>query len=261
MKTVKNNLWGLSIPTQPLHSTHTSVSPSLGTDQVFYALHEDNVCKAVALMLLQNAVKFNLGEFLDVWQQSIPEGMGTRLEQLKVGLCFSLILHSEQRKKNPHSIHTPLISIDSSFRASPWWTAPPVLRPSACWGWRISQRTRWNASTTSSHSRRSGQKTTSRPTYSRCHASRKLARNHSVKESHEYFRSWCVLRPPGTCAERNKPPERSWPNTLDLQCKMVSRCSTPEGLWLREPVKEWTSCGYVCSQSDFCCCQNFLASN
>uniref|UniRef100_A0A3Q4B2I0 Sister chromatid cohesion protein DCC1 n=1 Tax=Mola mola TaxID=94237 RepID=A0A3Q4B2I0_MOLML len=52
-------------------------------EDVFYALHEDNVCKAVALMLLQNAVKFNLGEFLDVWQQSIPEGMGTRLEQLK----------------------------------------------------------------------------------------------------------------------------------------------------------------------------------
>lgn len=35
-------------------------------------------------MLLQNAVKFNLREFQEVWQQSVPEGMGTRLDQLKV---------------------------------------------------------------------------------------------------------------------------------------------------------------------------------
>lgn len=35
-------------------------------------------------MLLQNAVKFNLTDFQDVWQQSVPEGMSTRLDQLKV---------------------------------------------------------------------------------------------------------------------------------------------------------------------------------
>lgn len=35
-------------------------------------------------MLLQNAVKFNLSEFHEVWQQSVPEGMTTRLDQLKV---------------------------------------------------------------------------------------------------------------------------------------------------------------------------------
>ncbi|XP_032413679.1 sister chromatid cohesion protein DCC1 [Xiphophorus hellerii] len=51
--------------------------------EVFYALHEDRVCWGLALMLLQNAVKFNLKEFQDVWQQSVPEGMSTRLEQLK----------------------------------------------------------------------------------------------------------------------------------------------------------------------------------
>ncbi|MGH0148697.1 UNVERIFIED_CONTAM: hypothetical protein FKN15_013567 [Acipenser sinensis] len=34
-------------------------------------------------MLLQNAVKFNLSEFQEVWQQSVPEGMTTRLDQLK----------------------------------------------------------------------------------------------------------------------------------------------------------------------------------
>ncbi|XP_029929271.1 sister chromatid cohesion protein DCC1 [Myripristis murdjan] len=51
--------------------------------QVFYALDEDKVCRATALLLLQNAVKFNLREFQEVWQQSVPEGMVTRLDQLK----------------------------------------------------------------------------------------------------------------------------------------------------------------------------------
>uniref|UniRef100_H3CW84 Sister chromatid cohesion protein DCC1 n=1 Tax=Tetraodon nigroviridis TaxID=99883 RepID=H3CW84_TETNG len=52
-------------------------------DQVFYALNEDQVCRGLALMLLQNVVKFNLREFQEVWQQSVPEGMSTRLDQLK----------------------------------------------------------------------------------------------------------------------------------------------------------------------------------
>ncbi|XP_034466056.1 sister chromatid cohesion protein DCC1 [Hippoglossus hippoglossus] len=55
----------------------------LENDKVFYALNEDKVCRGIALMLLQNAVKFNLREFQEVWQQSVPEGMSTRLEQLK----------------------------------------------------------------------------------------------------------------------------------------------------------------------------------
>ncbi|XP_071251880.1 sister chromatid cohesion protein DCC1 isoform X1 [Salvelinus alpinus] len=52
-------------------------------DEVFFALNEDKVCRATAQMLLQNAVKFNMAEFQEVWQQSVPEGMGTRLDQLK----------------------------------------------------------------------------------------------------------------------------------------------------------------------------------
>lgn len=47
-------------------------------------MHEDKICRAIAQMLLQNAVKFNLSEFHEVWQQSVPEGMTTRLDQLKV---------------------------------------------------------------------------------------------------------------------------------------------------------------------------------
>lgn len=49
-----------------------------------YELDEDKVCRAMAQMLLQNAVKFNLLEFQEVWQQSVPEGMSTRLDQLSV---------------------------------------------------------------------------------------------------------------------------------------------------------------------------------
>lgn len=52
-------------------------------DEVYFELNADKICRATAEMLLQNAVKFNLAEFQEVWQQSVPEGMTTRLDQLK----------------------------------------------------------------------------------------------------------------------------------------------------------------------------------
>ncbi|XP_026249673.2 sister chromatid cohesion protein DCC1 [Urocitellus parryii] len=51
--------------------------------EVYFDLSADKICRATAQMLLQNAVKFNLAEFQEVWQQSVPEGMITRLDQLK----------------------------------------------------------------------------------------------------------------------------------------------------------------------------------
>ncbi|XP_041104562.1 sister chromatid cohesion protein DCC1 isoform X1 [Polyodon spathula] len=51
--------------------------------EIYFALNEDKLCRATAQMLLQNAVKFNLSEFQEVWQQSVAEGMTTRLDQLK----------------------------------------------------------------------------------------------------------------------------------------------------------------------------------
>ncbi|KFP99206.1 Sister chromatid cohesion protein DCC1, partial [Leptosomus discolor] len=51
--------------------------------EVYFEMREDKICRAIAQMLLQNAVKFNLSEFQEVWQQSVPEGMTTRLDQLK----------------------------------------------------------------------------------------------------------------------------------------------------------------------------------
>ncbi|XP_045254565.1 sister chromatid cohesion protein DCC1 isoform X2 [Macaca nemestrina] len=51
--------------------------------EVYFELDADKICRATAQMLLQNAVKFNLAEFQEVWQQSVPEGMITSLDQLK----------------------------------------------------------------------------------------------------------------------------------------------------------------------------------
>ncbi|KAI4810640.1 hypothetical protein KUCAC02_013578 [Chaenocephalus aceratus] len=70
-------------------------------DDVLYALDEDRVCRGMALMLLQNAVKFNLREFQEVWQQSVPEGMSTRLDQLKVSLVVALV----DRSSRPETIN------------------------------------------------------------------------------------------------------------------------------------------------------------
>ncbi|XP_074841728.1 sister chromatid cohesion protein DCC1 [Carettochelys insculpta] len=52
-------------------------------DEVYFEMNTDKICTATAQMLLQNAVKFNLSEFQEVWQQSVPEGLVTRLDQLK----------------------------------------------------------------------------------------------------------------------------------------------------------------------------------
>ncbi|XP_073925227.1 sister chromatid cohesion protein DCC1 isoform X2 [Castor canadensis] len=63
--------------------------------EVYFELNADKICRATAQMLLQNAVKFNLAEFQEVWQQSVPEGMITRLDQLKV-LSENIIQNSIQ---------------------------------------------------------------------------------------------------------------------------------------------------------------------
>lgn len=62
------------------------------------------MCLGVALMLLQNAVKFNLREFQEVWQQSVPEGMSTRLDQLKVSChLFYIRLYNRYCYRTPRS--------------------------------------------------------------------------------------------------------------------------------------------------------------
>nr|XP_003224879.1 PREDICTED: sister chromatid cohesion protein DCC1 [Anolis carolinensis] len=56
--------------------------------ETYFEMYEEKICKAIAQMLLNNAVKFSLSEFQEVWQQSVPEGMVTRLDQLK-GLALA----------------------------------------------------------------------------------------------------------------------------------------------------------------------------
>uniref|UniRef100_A0A8C1F0B0 Sister chromatid cohesion protein DCC1 n=2 Tax=Cyprinus carpio TaxID=7962 RepID=A0A8C1F0B0_CYPCA len=57
---------------------------SIEDGQVMYALDEDKVCRATAQLLLQKKkCRFNLSEFQEVWQQSVPEGMSARLDQLR----------------------------------------------------------------------------------------------------------------------------------------------------------------------------------
>lgn len=63
-----------------------NLSDTIFLDEVYFELNADKICRVTAEMLLQNAVKFNLAEFQEVWQQSVPEGMTTQLDQLKVRL-------------------------------------------------------------------------------------------------------------------------------------------------------------------------------
>ncbi|XP_053323279.1 sister chromatid cohesion protein DCC1 [Spea bombifrons] len=65
------------------HCLHFYGKTFLDDGEVYFALDEEKICRATAQMLLQNAVKFNLGDFQEVWQQSVPEGMTTRMDQLK----------------------------------------------------------------------------------------------------------------------------------------------------------------------------------
>uniref|UniRef100_A0A6J0U1P2 Sister chromatid cohesion protein DCC1 n=1 Tax=Pogona vitticeps TaxID=103695 RepID=A0A6J0U1P2_9SAUR len=51
--------------------------------ETYFEMNEEKICRAIAQMLLQNAVKFSLSEFREVWQQSVPEGMTTRQDLLK----------------------------------------------------------------------------------------------------------------------------------------------------------------------------------
>lgn len=48
-----------------------------------YTLQDDKVCRLCAEVLLKSADKYNLNEFLNIWQQSVPEGLTTSLSQLE----------------------------------------------------------------------------------------------------------------------------------------------------------------------------------
>ncbi|XP_037562842.1 sister chromatid cohesion protein DCC1 [Dermacentor silvarum] len=61
-------------------------TPNSGDE--FYTLNGDIICKATADVLLRSVEKFNLSEFLEVWQNSVPEGVQTNIKQLE-GLALT----------------------------------------------------------------------------------------------------------------------------------------------------------------------------
>ncbi|KAK4315020.1 hypothetical protein Pmani_013724 [Petrolisthes manimaculis] len=48
-----------------------------------YTLQDDKICRLCAEVLLKSADKYNLNEFLSIWQQSVPEGLTTNMSQLE----------------------------------------------------------------------------------------------------------------------------------------------------------------------------------
>jgi len=53
-----------------------------------YSLSECQVCQYYAELLLRPVDRFNYTEFMDCWKQSVPEGMNTSIEYLRVmGQC------------------------------------------------------------------------------------------------------------------------------------------------------------------------------
>ncbi|KAK6179587.1 hypothetical protein SNE40_011911 [Patella caerulea] len=58
------------------------------TNENVYKINEDKVCRFFAELLLRGSGQFNYKEFLQVWQQSVPDGMKTNMCQLE-GLALT----------------------------------------------------------------------------------------------------------------------------------------------------------------------------
>ena len=49
-----------------------------------YSLSERQVCQFYAELLLRPVDRFNYEEFMDCWKQSVPDGMNTSMDYLRV---------------------------------------------------------------------------------------------------------------------------------------------------------------------------------
>lgn len=67
-------------------------------DDEFYSLNGDAIAKTTAEVLLRSVEKFNLAEFLEVWQNSVPLGVQADLKQLE-GMALT------DRTSTPHCIY------------------------------------------------------------------------------------------------------------------------------------------------------------
>lgn len=98
LKLIEENSWSLNeIDYDTTISSLSDIIPEIILDCVFqyyteeskiidfvqlYKYDEEKICKFFAQILLSNAGKFNLNEFLQAWSESVPEGMITKEEML-----------------------------------------------------------------------------------------------------------------------------------------------------------------------------------
>ncbi|KAK5648649.1 hypothetical protein RI129_003541 [Pyrocoelia pectoralis] len=93
-----------------------------------YKYKETDVCKFVARVLLHNARKFNLQEFLEAWKELVPDGMHPQTEML-YGLAiidtisFPNIIHAFEEESLPDNI---MQRFDVLFNAKDRWTVPEI---------------------------------------------------------------------------------------------------------------------------------------
>ncbi|XP_062611315.1 sister chromatid cohesion protein DCC1-like [Saccostrea cucullata] len=70
-------------PSEVLTHVIECYADEMKSDAKFYSLNEDKICQFFAELILRNSGKFNLKEFLRVWEQTVPQGMKTNLSQLE----------------------------------------------------------------------------------------------------------------------------------------------------------------------------------
>eukprot|EP00112_Aurelia_sp_Birch-Aquarium-sp1_P003692 Seg1415.12 transcript_id=Seg1415.12/GoldUCD/mRNA.D3Y31 product="Sister chromatid cohesion protein DCC1" protein_id=Seg1415.12/GoldUCD/D3Y31 len=96
--------------------------------EVTYRLTEDKVCQFFAECILRGVEKFNHHEFFEAWQQSVPDGMHTKPEQLR-GLAL------EDTNTHPPVIwhfpaadlpEDPLSRFNALFKVRQKWTRDEI---------------------------------------------------------------------------------------------------------------------------------------
>lgn len=93
-----------------------------------YKLDEEKICRFFAEMLLRDVGKFNLDEFLEVWDQSVPDGMKTDRKYL-LGLAL-VDLTAKPPTIQHFSVDTlscnPLERFDALFSIRAKWTREDI---------------------------------------------------------------------------------------------------------------------------------------
>ncbi|KAJ7373842.1 Sister chromatid cohesion protein DCC1 [Desmophyllum pertusum] len=102
----------------------TDMDIDSGDNIIHYKLSEDKICRFYAEYLLRKAGRFNYHEFMDSWQQSVPEGMITKSEHL-AGIALM-----DMKSLPPVIWHFPASALPGDlalrfmklFKVQPKWT-------------------------------------------------------------------------------------------------------------------------------------------